>query len=482
VGNHVAFASGEYKPGTLTGDALMAHELAHVQQQAGMDEVDHHSYNSLEKDADDKAIDVMTKMMTGKDQGLLKKRNKGLKTGLRLSRCGGSSDSGNSSKTNTAPSSTQSSSPMVVPPPSPTALDKPSELKYDLKGATKTKWRVDFDKQAEAQRKCDEVRKLHVQADDPEKKGKLWTFNYYPLTESEANEANKNKQKDLGDKYNVETKYDSNAKTFYLKISFKCPDAVPPKTGFEIWSTCYSDEKDAKKQVKKFNDAKIQAEVFELDKLLFSIYFKPYKTAKEAEDAGNAEAGKRGGFDEGMFTVTASENTDLKSFTYSTVTGCPAGYEDKGKFLITGYVLAQEKDFPATPTVKDPCGLTGTFSRPFLFQTDKNPTGVKMEGSGISKSGDVIQYEKKNGQDCFKIDSCAKVKGICLTSGVSVATDLSVIPRNSELLIEDIGARTAHDTGDRIKGKHIDVYYGTDKTKSEAINLTFKDRKVCKKK
>lgn len=35
VGNHVAFATGEYRPGTPEGDALLAHELAHVQQQRG---------------------------------------------------------------------------------------------------------------------------------------------------------------------------------------------------------------------------------------------------------------------------------------------------------------------------------------------------------------------------------------------------------------------------------------------------------------
>jgi hypothetical protein len=33
VGNHIAFAPGEYRPGTPEGDALLAHELAHVQQQ-----------------------------------------------------------------------------------------------------------------------------------------------------------------------------------------------------------------------------------------------------------------------------------------------------------------------------------------------------------------------------------------------------------------------------------------------------------------
>ena len=35
VGEHMAFDAGEYQPGTLVGDALIAHELAHVVQQGG---------------------------------------------------------------------------------------------------------------------------------------------------------------------------------------------------------------------------------------------------------------------------------------------------------------------------------------------------------------------------------------------------------------------------------------------------------------
>ncbi|MEW6734857.1 MAG: DUF4157 domain-containing protein, partial [Acidobacteriota bacterium] len=35
IGNNIAFAAGEYKPGTMVGDALLAHELAHVVQQNG---------------------------------------------------------------------------------------------------------------------------------------------------------------------------------------------------------------------------------------------------------------------------------------------------------------------------------------------------------------------------------------------------------------------------------------------------------------
>ncbi|HWO26266.1 MAG TPA: DUF4157 domain-containing protein [Kofleriaceae bacterium] len=34
LGNHVAFAAGQYRPGDLVGDALLAHELAHVVQQS----------------------------------------------------------------------------------------------------------------------------------------------------------------------------------------------------------------------------------------------------------------------------------------------------------------------------------------------------------------------------------------------------------------------------------------------------------------
>ncbi len=35
ISNHIAFGAGEYQPGTITGDDLIAHELAHVVQQSG---------------------------------------------------------------------------------------------------------------------------------------------------------------------------------------------------------------------------------------------------------------------------------------------------------------------------------------------------------------------------------------------------------------------------------------------------------------
>lgn len=60
VGNHIAFASGQHKPGTIMGDALMAHELAHVQQQRGAQiKGSGASYLQLENDADTVAQGVM---------------------------------------------------------------------------------------------------------------------------------------------------------------------------------------------------------------------------------------------------------------------------------------------------------------------------------------------------------------------------------------------------------------------------------------
>jgi hypothetical protein len=92
VGNHIAFAGNEYQPGTLTGEALMAHELAHTIQQdngkAGNTQMKGGSeYSALEEDADQAAVGAMVKGYGGKDDDSKIKKNKGIRTGLRLSRC-----------------------------------------------------------------------------------------------------------------------------------------------------------------------------------------------------------------------------------------------------------------------------------------------------------------------------------------------------------------------------------------------------------
>ncbi len=58
IGNDIAFAAGQYRPGTLPGDALIAHELAHtLQQSAGMPNISNAvADRELERQADRAAI------------------------------------------------------------------------------------------------------------------------------------------------------------------------------------------------------------------------------------------------------------------------------------------------------------------------------------------------------------------------------------------------------------------------------------------
>lgn len=93
VGNHIAFANGEHQPGTIEGDAIMAHELAHtIQQSNGLAQTQAagnlYNENGLENDADFSAIEVVSQMWSyGTEKG---KKNilPKIKTGLGLQRCG----------------------------------------------------------------------------------------------------------------------------------------------------------------------------------------------------------------------------------------------------------------------------------------------------------------------------------------------------------------------------------------------------------
>ena len=98
VGTDVGFAAGEYKPGTLIGDALIAHELAHVVQQgelsrnnaAPMKKETGANSDVLEQDADESAVGAVTSIWGGVKHGLTKVSRKAmprLKSGLQLQRC-----------------------------------------------------------------------------------------------------------------------------------------------------------------------------------------------------------------------------------------------------------------------------------------------------------------------------------------------------------------------------------------------------------
>lgn len=97
VGRDVAFGAGEYQPGTLIGDALIAHELAHVVQQGGAAagapmQKGGGAESSLEEDADSAAVQAVVSVW-GARKGVLAGATRSvmpsLKSGLRLSSCKG---------------------------------------------------------------------------------------------------------------------------------------------------------------------------------------------------------------------------------------------------------------------------------------------------------------------------------------------------------------------------------------------------------
>jgi hypothetical protein len=71
IGSDVAFDAGEYQPGTLTGDVLLAHELAHVVQQgpALSSSLEKGGSEALEEDADTAAVGAVGSIWGG-EKGL----------------------------------------------------------------------------------------------------------------------------------------------------------------------------------------------------------------------------------------------------------------------------------------------------------------------------------------------------------------------------------------------------------------------------
>jgi hypothetical protein len=94
VGEHIAFGSGEYQPGTPIGDALIAHELAHVVQQhdsgSASAVTDHGENSGMETDADRAAIGAVSSIWL-RGQGAFKRLAQNamprLRSGLSLQRC-----------------------------------------------------------------------------------------------------------------------------------------------------------------------------------------------------------------------------------------------------------------------------------------------------------------------------------------------------------------------------------------------------------
>ena len=93
VGEHVGFGATEYRPATFAGDALIAHELAHVVQQDGAVATSQSTDSkqaTLEADADRSAAATIVHLWRGLRGGLSTLPRRAvprLKTGLGLQRC-----------------------------------------------------------------------------------------------------------------------------------------------------------------------------------------------------------------------------------------------------------------------------------------------------------------------------------------------------------------------------------------------------------
>ena len=95
LGRDIVFGSGEYKPGTPVGDALIAHELAHVVQQRGAPPSEPLAKGSggeaaLEEDADRAAVGAVVALWTGlgsRSTAVAAAAMPRLRSGLQLQRC-----------------------------------------------------------------------------------------------------------------------------------------------------------------------------------------------------------------------------------------------------------------------------------------------------------------------------------------------------------------------------------------------------------
>ncbi len=94
IGEDIAFGHGEFQPGSLEGDALIAHEVAHVLQQRstsdGAAPAASNGEEAAEHDADQAAVSVVARMWGGMQSGaadVVGNAGPRIRSGLALRRC-----------------------------------------------------------------------------------------------------------------------------------------------------------------------------------------------------------------------------------------------------------------------------------------------------------------------------------------------------------------------------------------------------------
>jgi hypothetical protein len=148
LGHHIAFGQGEYQPGTPVGDALLAHELAHVVQQGTPVEpatlpkasLPSLADAALEADADQAAAGAVVSIWGRTQRGLEDLRRKTgprLKSGLKLQL--GSCAGGGTANKETASAMKQRNAATGVVCPSPTGAAPRSDPTPERPGARDAK-------------------------------------------------------------------------------------------------------------------------------------------------------------------------------------------------------------------------------------------------------------------------------------------------------------------------------------------------------
>ena len=161
IGGDIAFAAGEYQPGTIIGDALLAHELAHVAQQDGARDDGALQKNRdsegapLERDADDAAVHAVLSIWGRTTRFARQLRTTAaprLKSQLRLQRCahGGGQQAGQTTtpaqqqqQPATQPATPPSAAAGTTPCPASVAVGQALPFGHgDLSPSEKDNWRT----------------------------------------------------------------------------------------------------------------------------------------------------------------------------------------------------------------------------------------------------------------------------------------------------------------------------------------------------
>jgi len=123
VGDQIAFGAGNYAPGTPVGDALLAHELAHVVQQQGATTSSRGDSFALDADADHAAAFAVSALHGG-ERSARAPATPAMRSGVGLQRCPGDAapPAGGGALTFTSASHTPGAGGAVTATPSPTGL------------------------------------------------------------------------------------------------------------------------------------------------------------------------------------------------------------------------------------------------------------------------------------------------------------------------------------------------------------------------